>query len=182
MKKGGFSVREMAVIAIMAAVICVAAPLCIPVPSGVPVSLATMAVYLSGALLGKVRGSAAVVVYIMLGAVGLPVFSGFMGGAAHIMGATGGFILGYIPCAFLTGLFAERFCGRAWATALGMISGTVVLYFIGTLWFILFTGSDFLSAAAACVLPFVLWDVLKMSAVCAVVKPIRSRLGINVSE
>ena len=166
----------MAFTAIMAALICIAAPLCVPVPSGVPLSLATFAVMLSGTLLGRVRGTAAVAVYILIGLVGVPVFSGFMGGFAHIAGATGGFIIGYLPCAFLAGLFTELFGGRAWAMVTGMTLGTLSLYAVGTIWFMVCTGSGLAAALLGCVVPFLIADALKIAAVCAAAVPLRKKL------
>ncbi|MBE6902531.1 MAG: biotin transporter BioY [Ruminococcaceae bacterium] len=174
--KKRISVRAMVFTAIMAAVICIAAPLCVPVPSGIPLSLATFAVMLSGTLLGRGKGTAAVAVYILLGLVGIPVFSGFMGGFAHIAGATGGFILGYLPCAFLTGLFTELFGGKAWAMVTGMALGTLSLYALGTVWFMLYTGSGLAAALLGCVVPFLVGDAVKIVAVCALAVPLRKKL------
>jgi len=81
-----FTVRNMAFIAVMAALICVAAPWSVPMPGLVPVSLATFAVYLAGSLLGWKKGTIAVLIYVLLGAVGLPVFSGGAGGFAKLFG------------------------------------------------------------------------------------------------
>ena len=88
-KNSIFTLRSMIFTAIMAAIICVCAPFSIPVPGLlVPISLATFAVYLAGGVLGAKRGALAVLVYILIGAVGLPVFSGFSGGLAKLFGVT----------------------------------------------------------------------------------------------
>ncbi|MBQ8171051.1 MAG: biotin transporter BioY [Oscillospiraceae bacterium] len=171
-----FTVRGMVFTAIMAAAICITAPLSIPMPTAVPLSLATLAVYLAGALLGKVKGSAAVAVYILLGLVGLPVFSGFMGGPAVLFGATGGYIIGYLPCAFITGAFSESFGGKPLALVVGMTLGTLLLYIIGTVWFMVFTGSDIMSALMVCVVPFLVGDVLKVTAAAAVSVSLRKKI------
>lgn len=180
--KKHISVRGMVFIAIMAAVICVAAPMCVPIPSGVPLSLATCAVMLSGTLLGRGKGTIAVAVYILLGLVGVPVFSGFMGGFAHIAGATGGYIIGYLPCAFLTGLFTELFSGKAWAMVIGMLFGTLSLYVVGTAWFMLYTGSGLAAALIGCVVPFLFGDAVKIAAVCALAVPLRKKLANSVNK
>lgn len=161
--------------AIMAAVICVFAPFSIPL-GAVPLSLATFAVYLAASLLGKAKSCAAVAVYILIGLVGVPVFSGFMGGFAVLSGVTGGYIIGYLPCAFLTALFTERFGGRLWAMATGMALGTITLYTVGTAWFMVFTGSELIAALAACVLPFLIGDIIKIAAACALALPLRKKL------
>lgn len=175
-KKRLFSVRSMVFTAIMAAAICITAPFSIPMPSAVPLSLATLAVYLAGALLGKTKGIAAVAVYILLGLVGLPVFSGFMGGPAVLFGATGGYIIGYLPCVFITGAFSERFCGKPLALISGMVLGTLLLYVIGTVWFVMFTGADVLSALMVCVVPFIAGDALKITAASVICISLRKKL------
>lgn len=161
--------------AIMAAVICVFAPFSIPL-GAVPLSLATFAVYLAAALLGKAKSCAAVAVYILIGLVGVPVFSGFMGGFAVLSGMTGGYIIGYLPCAFLTALFTARFGGRLWAMAVGMALGTIALYTFGTAWFMIFTSSELIAALTTCVLPFLIGDTAKIAAACALAVPLRKKL------
>ena len=99
--------KDICTIAVLAALLCVVAPLSVPV-GPIPISLASFAVYLAGAFLGWKRGTAAVAVYILLGAAGVPVFSGYEGGLQKLAGVTGGFILGYLPCAAVVGLAADR--------------------------------------------------------------------------
>lgn len=173
--KHKLSVRTMVFTAIMSAIICVFAPFSIPM-GAIPLSLATFAVYLSAALLGKAESCAAVAVYILIGLIGVPVFSGFMGGFAVISGMTGGYIIGYIPCAFLTALFTEHFCGRLWAMAAGMALGTITLYAVGTGWFMIFTGSELVTALSACVIPFLIGDIAKIAAACTLALPLRKKL------
>ena len=165
-----FSVRDMAIIAISAAILCVAAPFVVPL-GAVPLSLATLAVYISGAVLGAKRATAAVVIYLLLGAVGMPVFAGATGGIAQLFGATGGFLFGYIPCALITGLAAEKKL-----PAVGMTVGTLSCYAVGTLWFTLYTSCGLWTAVGSCVLPFIVGDALKIIAAVGVSSPIRQRL------
>ena len=124
------AVRKMAEVAVFSALLCVISPFAIPI-GPVSITLATFGVYLSGAELGCKKGGAAVAVYLMLGFIGLPVFSGFMGGVQRLIGPTGGYLVGYIPCAMITGFFSRKF-KRLWASAAGMALGTVVLYALGT--------------------------------------------------
>ncbi len=181
-KNNVFSVRSMTFTAIMAAIICVAAPFSIPLPALVPISLATFAVYLAGGLLGAKRGTLAVVVYILIGAVGLPVFWGFSGGLAKLMGVTGGYILGYVPCALLTGIFADMSAKKRWLLPLGMILGTAACYLLGTVWFIIATGSTLSAAIAACVIPFLAGDAIKIAAATGICIPIKSRISSMLGE
>ena len=176
MKSTRFSARQMVFTAVMAALICIAAPFVIPLPSAVPLSVATFAVYMAGALLGKEKGTLAVLIYLLIGLVGLPVFSGFTGGIARLAAPTGGYLVGYISCAFLTGLFADKFGGKLWSMAAGMVLGTLSLYLFGTIWFVISTGADVWSALLACVVPFLPLDGVKIAAACAVSVPLRKKL------
>lgn len=183
-KNSVFTLRSMVFTAIMAALICVCAPFSIPMPGLVPISLATFAVYLAGGTLGSKRGTLAVLVYILIGAVGLPVFSGFSGGAARLIGVTGGFIIGFLPCALFSGLLFE-IIKKKWALPLGMAVGTLACYVFGTAWFLIFTtvgkgvpltGASIAAALMSCVVPFLLGDAIKIAAACAVLIPLKSNL------
>lgn len=154
-------VKDLTVTALFAALICAAAPWTVPI-GPIPLSLATFAVYLAGATLGAKRGTAAVLVYVLIGAVGLPVFSGFAGGMQKILGVTGGYIVGYIPCALLTGLFADK-GGKLWSYAAGMVAGTVALYALGTAWFCFAAKAALAYALSVCVLPFLVGDAIKIA-------------------
>ena len=169
-----FSLRSMVFTAIFAALICVAAPYSVPLPWLVPISLATFAIYLTGALLGGKRGVLAVLIYIMIGAVGLPVFSGFRGGFGALFGPTGGYIIGYVPLVFLSGLFSDR---KKYMIPVGMVLGTIALYSFGTAWYMIYTKADIVTALAGCVLPFILGDSIKMVLATILSIPLKSRLN-----
>ncbi|MCH5206845.1 MAG: biotin transporter BioY [Oscillospiraceae bacterium] len=172
-KDGIFSLRSMVFTAVFAALICVAAPFSVPV-GAVPITLATFAIYLTGALLGGKRGVLAVLVYIMIGAVGLPVFSNFQAGFAVLFGPTGGYIIGYIPLVLLSGLFSDK---RRWLIPVGMVLGTVALYTFGTAWFMVFTKANLITALAKCVLPFLIGDSIKIALTTLISVPLKSRLN-----
>lgn len=161
--------------AIFAALICVAAPFAVPMPGSlVPVSLGTFAIYLTGAMLGAKRGTVAVAVYIMLGAVGLPVFTGFMGGFAKVLGPTGGYIVGYIPLVLLTGIFADI---ARLLVPVGMVLGTAVMYAFGTVWYMIMNGVAFVPALLSCVVPFLIGDTIKIVVATALSVPLKARLN-----
>lgn len=148
----------------------------ISIPLGftpVPVNLATLAVFLAGGLLGKKYGSLALAVYALLGAVGIPVFSGFRGGLSVLAGPTGGYIIGYIAAAFLTGLVIDRLLQgqkqpsrirELLVCIIAMIVGLAACYFLGTLWFIISTHTGVWAALVSCVFPFLPGDALKIAA------------------
>ncbi|MBR4162940.1 MAG: biotin transporter BioY [Solobacterium sp.] len=168
------TVKEMALTGVMAALLAVVAPLAIPLSTEVPISLATLAVMLNGALLGKKMGTLSVMIYIILGMIGIPVFAGYSAGAGVVFGMTGGYILGYLPLAYFTGWVYEQ-CRSAKGykqyagLAAGMLTGNAILYFIGTIWFMKFTGMELMPSLAACVFPFLPGDFLKMAVVCVLV-------------
>lgn len=171
-----FTVRGMVFMAIFAAIICIAAPFSVQI-GPIPITFATFAIYLAGAVIGGKRGMIAVIVYIMLGAVGLPVFSNFNGGFAALLGPTGGYIIGYVPLVFLTGIFAEMNSKKHWTMVIGMLLGTVALYTFGTAWFMIMTGSGLGRALSLCALPFIPGDGLKIVCVTAVAMPLRAKLN-----
>ena len=172
---------RMTQISVMAALLCIAAPWSIPA-GPIPISLATLVVYLAGIVIGRIDGLIAVSVYLLLGAVGVPVFSGFEGGIQKLIGVTGGYLFGYLPCVYLTGLFADRF-RKVWLTASGMILGTVLLYALGTGWFLLQTERTLTEAMTLCVIPFLPGDAVKIIVAGACGIPLRKAMekqfGLN---
>ncbi len=129
--------------AVMAAVISAIAPFALPI-GPIPITLGTLVMYLAGYVLGGKRAGAAVLVYVLLGAVGVPVFNGFTGGLGVVAGPTGGYIIGYIPMALLAGLTVERFPSNRVFQFGGMIFATAVLYALGTAWFCVQAGKSLL--------------------------------------
>ena len=176
MNKGKFNTRDMTLIAVMAALLCVAGPLSISI-GPIPLSLATFVIYLAGAVLGPWRGLATVGIYLLIGLVGLPVFSGFSGGVAKLASATGGYLVGYLPCVLITGLSVKRGAEPPkWRPPVFMALGTVVLYAIGTLWFMHLTGMTLSEAALLCVTPFLPGDAIKIVAATVLARPVRRAL------
>lgn len=179
--RGGRTVRpksklySMTMTAVMAAILAVISPFALFL-GPVPVSLCTLVICLCGYVLGGRRGTAATLVYILLGAVGMPVFSGFSGGAGQLLGPTGGYIAGYLVLAAIAGAFFDRFPARRGPQVLGMALGTAALYAMGTAWFCFQAGQGLSAALAACVLPFLPGDCLKIAAAAAVGPVLRDRL------
>lgn len=125
--------QKMVMTGVMAALLAVLSQVSLPLPSGVPVTLQTFAVALCGYVLGPGMGALSVGVYLALGAVGLPVFAGFSGGAASFVGVAGGFLWGFLPMALLCGLGAWQ-RSKAAGVALGM-AGLAVCHLCGTVQF-----------------------------------------------
>ena len=147
--------------ALFTALIAVFAQLALPI-GPVPISLATFGVMLCGLLLGWKRAAASVGAYVLLGLAGVPVFAGFRGGVGTLTGPTGGYLIGYLPCAMLCGLplpaLQKEYLGRC----LLMEFGTVACYALGTLWFMHVTGSSWWGSVGLCVAPFLPGDAAKI--------------------
>ena len=167
-------IKDMTLTAVMAALICIAGPLVIPA-GPIPLSLATFAIYLAGAILGKKWGTIAAGLYLLIGIIGVPVFSGFSGGFQKLAGVTGGYLIGYLPCAFFSGLGSEKAEKRekSWILPIMMTAGTAVLYGIGTAWFMIQTGNAIGAALSLCVIPFLPGDAVKIAAAVVLTGPVR---------
>lgn len=129
----------------------------------IPINLALLSIFLSGAILGWKLGAVSQLVYVLLGLVGVPVFAGFSGGFGIVIGPTGGYIVGYIIAALLTGIIAEKIRGNRYIVlTIAMLVGLSACYVLGTAWFMYVTATSLKSAISACVAPFILWDLLKI--------------------
>lgn len=154
--------------ALMAAVTAVAAQITIPLPfSPVPFTLQVLAVILSGLLLGPRYGALAQAIYVLVGAIGVPVFAGFRGGLGIIVGPTGGYLISYPVAAALAGLAAYAAANAArrralWAGFLWGCAGLALIYALGATWLAVVTDLPFAAALAQGVLPFVPLDLVKV--------------------
>lgn len=168
--------RETVLLGLMTALLCIMAPFSVPLPGMIPISLATLAIYCCTYLIGLRRAAVCYFVYLALGCVGLPVFSGFTGGAARLLGPTGGYFLGYFAIILCEGWALKRFHNSLFMHIAGMVSGTVICYILGTVWLCFIQQIGFAAGLAAGVLPFIVGDALKIIAVSVTAPVIRSRL------
>ncbi len=167
-------VYPLAAAAVVAAVLCVVGPWSIPI-GPVPLSLATLIISLGVYVLGAKLAAASVLVYLLLGAVGLPVFSNYGAGLAKVAGPTGGYLVGYLALALVGGWFVERFHGSGLWGALGLVLGTALLYAFGTAWFVVqMEGATIGYALGVCVVPFLVGDAAKI-AISSVLGPLLRR-------
>jgi biotin transport system substrate-specific component len=145
----------------------------------VPVTLQTLFLYLAGSLLGGSLGALSQVIYVILGAIGLPVFSGGKAGLGVFLGPTGGYLIGFIAGAFVTGKIARfrRDPGLVWMV-FAMLAGTAVLYALGVLQLVLIGKLSVAKAAAVGVLPFLPGDALKIAAASVITLKVRDRVQI----
>lgn len=151
----------MAMIGLMTAITCVLAPMAIPI-GPVPISLTNLVLYFSLYLIGTKFTLVSYVIYLLLGLVGLPVFSGFTGGPAKLAGPTGGYLIGFLLMIWIAGIFITRSNGKKWIDLSGMIIGTAAVYAVGTVWLSVQSGMDFRAALFAGVIPFLPGDAVKI--------------------
>lgn len=156
-----FSITQIAVIGVMTAVICILAPFSLPI-GPVPISFTNLAIYIALYVLGMKRGTISYLIYLLIGLVGVPVFSGFTGGPQKLFGPTGGYLIGFIPMAVIAGIVIDK-CMKKWCFCLlAMIAGTWVCYLFGTAWLAFQANMTFKAALAAGVIPFIIEDLIKM--------------------
>jgi len=139
----------------------------ISIPSAVPFTLQTFAVFLTVGLLGGKRGSIAMLVYILLGALGVPVFSNFTGGLGILFGSTGGYIIGFLGSALIMWSIMRFFGEKPVVLAVSMLTGLLVCYIFGTAWFMLvYLNSkgavSLFTVLSWCVIPFIIPDTIKI--------------------
>lgn len=161
-----FKTIDLVYIGLSAALITVCAWLSIPLT--VPITLQTLGICLISGLFGAKRGTAATVIYVLLGVIGVPVFAGFKGGIGAVLGSTGGYIVGFIFTALIAGLVADKFKGKLVPTILGMIAGVIACYIFGTAWFALVylkqgTPESIGTILGWCVIPFIIPDLVKIT-------------------
>lgn len=164
--KTTLSTKDMAYISICAALIAICS--WISIPTTVPFTLQTFAVFLTCMLLGGKKGTIAILIYILLGCIGLPVFANFSSGFGVLLGTTGGYILGFIASGLIMWAFEKYSQDKIWMTALSMVLGLIACYAIGTVWFMQVYAQ---SAGAVglgtvlgwCVIPFIIPDLIKIA-------------------
>ncbi len=158
--------KELAYIVMFSAIMAVCSWISIPGP--VPFTLQTFAVFAACSMLGGRRGLVSIIVYILLGMVGLPVFAGFSGGIGTLAGSTGGYIVGFIFIGLTMWIFEKLFGTKWWIKVLAMVLGLMICYTFGTVWFIkVYTQTKgavtVKTALMWCVIPFIGIDLAKMA-------------------
>ena len=168
--KKGMTTRDMVRCALFAALICVLSPFSIPI-GPIPITLSLFAVMLCGVVLDWKSAGAAVLVYLLLGLIGIPVFSGGKGGLSVIIGPTGGYIWAYLPMAVIISIFARK--GSYVRSGIVCALSLLICYCLGTLQFCLVANYTVGAALAVCVWPFVPFDIIK--AICAALLGVKLR-------
>ena len=150
----------------------------ISIPMTVPFTLQTFAVFAVLLIMGGERGVASILVYVLMGAIGIPVFSGFSGGIAKVMGTTGGYIVGFIFIGLIYAVFTRFFGKKIWIEITALLLGLMVCYAFGTAWFMFVYMRDtgpigLLTVLSWCVFPFIIPDIVKMAVAFAISRRVR---------
>lgn len=156
-----FLIYDIATCAIFAALMCIFGPLSVPI-GVIPISLTNLVIYLAVYLLGPRESTISYLVYMLIGAIGFPVFSGGAGGFGKLLGPTGGYLFGFIFMAIISGVALNLSKANPIITAIGMVLGTIVAYAFGTAWFVKITGRTWVDALTVCVYPFIPFDLGKI--------------------
>lgn len=163
-KRRNTRLKECIQVSLFTAIIAVCSLITIPAP--IPFTLQTLGIFCALAVLGFKKGFTSIILYIFIGLAGIPVFSGFSAGIGHLMGATGGYITGFVFIALIYGVFTHKKC-KPLFKAIGLIVGLMVCYLFGTLWYVTvylkeLSFSAIGSAFIVCVLPFIIPDLIKL--------------------
>lgn len=155
----------------------------ISIPAAVPFTLQTLGVFLAVSVLGGKRGTLSVLVYVLLGAVGIPVFSGFRGGIGVLFGNTGGYIIGFLLSALVMWGIETWFGRGKLVRLISMLAGLAICYVFGTIWFMVLYARENGPVALTvvlgwCVIPFIIPDLIKIAIVYLIGPKIRKSVRI----
>lgn len=176
------STGDLVLIALFASLITVSSWIC--VPATVPFTMQTFGVFISVGLLGGRRGSLSVLLYLLLGAIGLPVFANFSGGIAYLFGPTGGYIIGFLFTALLMWLIEVIYGNNIKILAVSMVLGLIICYLLGTFWFAAVYSKNtgdigFISVFGICVIPYIIPDMMKIALALMLTKKLRPYILLN---
>lgn len=173
--KSRVNVKDLVMIALSASVLCVCGPLAIKLPGLVPISLTNLVLYFLVYMIGTRRTAITFILYCLIGIAGMPVFSNG-GGIIQLIGPTGGFIVGFLPMIIVMGPFIEKHYEKKVLCVIVMEASTWIAYLLGTFWYCYSMQAPFAAAIAACVLPFLAEDLIKMIVAAIFGPSIRKRL------
>lgn len=155
------NIKRITYISILTCILCVVSPFSLNIGT-IPITLSLFIICIIGIICKPYESLLAVILYIFIGLIGIPVFSSFTSGIGMIIGPTGGFIIGYIPCILIISLITRINKKQISLYFISTFLGTIVCYLIGTLWYMLYANVTFKYSLLICVVPFVLFDIVKI--------------------
>jgi biotin transport system substrate-specific component len=180
--KKSFRAIDLVYIALGAVIICICS--WISIPTIVPFTMQTFAVFFVLSALGGKRGTASIILYILLGAIGIPVFSQFTSLVGVLFGPTGGYVIGFILIGLVYGIIVRFFGKNMWVEIIAMLIGLFVCYFFGTVWFMIVYAQaneavGFSTALCWCVIPFIIPDLIKLRLAVALTRYLSPKLKLQ---
>ena len=174
--------RYLVLTALISALLCIVGPLTIPIPiSPVPITLLNLVLCISLYLVEWKQALLSVFIYLLLGLVGLPVFSSFRGGFSVLAGPTGGYLIGYLFFVLVSGILILTFPQKKAWCAIGFIIGLVTLYAFGSIWMSLQMNTSFAKSLLIGVIPYLPGDIMKILLAVFLGPVFRSRL-VKISD
>ncbi|MDR0879203.1 MAG: biotin transporter BioY [Clostridioides sp.] len=171
--------RDLTICAIFASLTAILSQISIPLPfTVVPLTMQIFAVGLAGIMLGGRRAFISLLLYVFIGAIGLPVFAGMKGGIGTVLGPTGGFILGFPLMALIVGYFSDKFSSNK-MNAIGLLLGLLLDYGLGVAVFMFVTDMNIIQSLTACVIPFVPLDLVKIAMVSVIGAAVERRVNLK---
>ena len=196
-------IQNLTLAALVSAILCIMGPIVIPIGM-VPLSFANMAIYLAIILLDKKKALISTAIYLLIGLVGIPVFSGFSAGAGKLLGPTGGYLIGYLVLSWIAGSVLEAVENRTLKKTriddrdkerknfavkekilkqgFALLTGTLGLYLFGTLWLMYQSKLNLMTALTIGVFPFLVFDVIKILLAVSMGNSIKKRISFLVAD
>ncbi|QQK08823.1 biotin transporter BioY [Miniphocaeibacter halophilus] len=173
--------RDLTYISIFIAIIAICS--WISIPMTIPFTLQTFAIFITIGLLGTFKSFIAILLYVFLGAIGLPIFSNFTGGLGILFGPTGGYILGFLFTSVITGKLIDLLPKKNIFLIIAMLTGLLTCYFLGTIWFVLvYTNSSgsisIYRALSLCVFPFIIPDLVKIGLASIIINKLKGKINL----
>lgn len=164
---------------LMTAIMCIVGPLSLAIPvSPVPISFTNLAIYLAIILLGRKKATISTLVYLLMGLIGLPVFSGFTAGPGKLLGPTGGYLIGFLFMALIGGYFVDKYKTKFFMQVFALTLATMATYILGTLWLAYQANLSFKAALFAGVIPYIIGDGIKIGIALALGNSVKDRLEV----
>ena len=181
-KRSNSHILDIVYVAMFTAIITICSQ--IEIPTAIPFTMQTFAVFAAAGILGAKKGTLSVLLYILIGAIGIPVYAQWTGGAGILFGITGGYIAGFIFIALIVGRMCDKLGRKLWVLAVSMTIGMIVCYAFGTVWFIFVCSRqaepvDFISALGLCVIPYLPFDAAKIAAATIIVNRLKKPLHLS---
>lgn len=173
-------IKKITYISILTCILCILSPISLYIGI-VPITLSTFIIYIIGSITNPKDSLLICILYIFIGIIGIPVFSSFTSGIGAILGPTGGYIIGYIPCILLISVITKLNKKNILVYFSSITLGTIICYLIGSLWYMVYSDVKFAYALLICVVPFIIFDSVKIIVASLVSYLLNNKVSININ-